>query len=82
VKREPEEAHRTALALAGPSAPRPRRGRCVGKSFRSAGDGVVPSREELEQLALELGERERVLRLREEALRRREGRLTDVVVLT
>jgi hypothetical protein len=48
----------------------------------SAGDGVVPSREELEQLALELGERERVLRLREEAMRQKEGRATDVIDLT
>jgi hypothetical protein len=71
------QSHRAVLALAGLTAP-PGRG-AAGvpvQATASAGVGMY-SPGQMERLAAELGERERVLRLREEALRRREGRVTD-----
>jgi hypothetical protein len=77
------QAARVAQALAGLTPSQGRGAACVPvQAAASAGGDSVPSLEQLEQLAAELRERERVLRLREEALRRRDGRVTDVIDLT
>jgi hypothetical protein len=73
-------ADRAALAPAGPTPPPDRDEAGVPvQATTSAGTGMY-SMEHFEQWAAELGERERVLRLREEALRRREGTLTDTEI--
>jgi hypothetical protein len=76
-----KQAYRTALGLAGPApSPGSDEAGVPVQATASAGVGRVSSPLQLEEWIAELRERERVLRLREEALRRREGRVTDTEI--